>query len=67
MEVDNVTALIDLIRFFEAGGCTDAAMVSERYSVSLRKAQRWLVAIERWVPLDRKRSGHRVTVRKAAL
>lgn len=59
-----VTALVDLIRFLEAGGCTDAPTLAERYGVTPRTAQRWIERVERWVPLERKRSGCRQTVRK---
>lgn len=63
-EVVKVTGIVDLIRFFEAGGCTDAETIAERYRIDLRTAQRWLSNVERWVPLDRKRTGHRYTYRR---
>jgi hypothetical protein len=63
-EVVKVTGIVDLIRFFEAGGCTDAETVAERYRIDLRTAQRWLANVERWVPLDRERTGHRYTYRR---
>jgi hypothetical protein len=40
-EVVKVTGIVDLIRFFEAGGCTDAETVAERYRIDLRTAQRF--------------------------
>jgi hypothetical protein len=62
--VPKVTGLVDLIRFFDAGGCTDAPTVAERYRIDLRTAERWLNDVERWVPLDRKRTGKRYTYRR---
>ena len=32
-EIHKVTGLVDLIRFFEAGGCTDAPTLVERYGL----------------------------------
>lgn len=64
-DITHVQALVDLIQFFKAGGCTDAVAVAERYGCSLRSAERYFTEIERWVPLERKRNGHRMTFRKA--
>jgi hypothetical protein len=63
-EIHKVTGLVDLIRFFEAGGCTDAPTLVERYGLDLRTAERWLEDVQRWVPLDRKRTGYRYTYRR---
>lgn len=62
-----VTALVDLVRFLEAGGCTDAPTLAEHYGVSRRTAQRWIERVERWVPVERSRSGYRQTVRKLVI
>lgn len=70
-DIDHVNALVDLIRFFESGGSTDAPAVSDRYGCSLRTAERWLLEVQRWVPLQRRRGralpGQRYTYRRAAL
>jgi predicted DNA-binding transcriptional regulator YafY len=46
-----VTSLVNLIRFFEAGGAVSTGALAEQYRVSQRTALRWLVDLERWVPL----------------
>lgn len=51
-DAHKVTGLVDLIRFFEAGGSTTSEIVAEKYGITQRSAQRWLFAVERWVPLE---------------
>jgi len=41
-----------LVRHFDAGRSMTAREVADRYEVSLRSAQRWLVALEGVVPLE---------------
>lgn len=64
IDVVKVSGLVDLVRFFEAGGCTDAPTLAERYRIDLRTAERWLEDVQRWVPLERKRTGYRYTYRR---
>lgn len=51
-DAHKVTGMIDLIRFFEAGGSTNTDIIAQKYGIGRRSAQRWLFDIERWVPLE---------------
>jgi hypothetical protein len=44
--------MVDLIRFFDAGGCTSAEVLMEKYGIGERSVQRWMFDIQRWVPLE---------------
>jgi len=45
---------VDLIQFFRDGHCTTVRDICERYGVSERTAQRYLLRVERYVPLERR-------------
>lgn len=60
-------AMVELLR---AGAVLTSREVAERFGVSQRTAQRYLLTVERWVPLDVRETrtwehGHEVTYRLA--
>jgi predicted DNA-binding transcriptional regulator YafY len=53
---------IALIQFFRDGHCTTAGEIAQRYGVGERTAQRMLLRIERYVPLQRTGPNYRKAV-----
>lgn len=47
-----IDAIVSLIRFFDAGGQITTRQLAENHEVTIQTAQRWLQAVERWVPLE---------------
>lgn len=46
-----VDALVTLILEFRAGARMTTARIAERFGVSQRTAERWVLATQKWVPL----------------
>ena len=57
-DIPRAVAIAEMTGQLRAGDRLTARMVMQRYDVSLRSAQRWLVAVDHYlVPLDYDESG----------
>lgn len=46
--------IVEVVLALQAGEALTSRVVAERYEVSLRTAQRWLVEITNYVPMERR-------------
>ena len=64
MTLDDILEIhLNLIQFFRDGHCTTAEEIARRYGIRLRTAQRYIVRVDTYVPLQRKGPN----IRKAGL
>lgn len=54
-----VGMMLDLIQFFRDGHVTTPRIIAERYGVSVRTAQRYLLVADRYVPLQKRGPNYR--------